>query len=184
MGGCGGKGSSGVQVSATITPTYNGVNTSSVDAVQNICTNASTGQTQPEYFADHTATVSIIANLINPSNVIKQMTVYIDSYTIDYQSSADSAGAPAIQSDARNKTTSFIVSSPTPSSVASITVELVDLIRKNKYSTDALTASSFLNNYTATYTFSGHSENGVPLTFSAQTDFQIGAFNNCPAGFF
>lgn len=182
--GCGGgsKDSPGVTVSATITPTYNGVNTSSVDAAQNLCTDPS-GTTQLEYFADHTATVSISANLINPSNVIKQLIVYIDSYTIDYQASADSAGAPSIQSDTRNKTISFIVSSATPSPVASITVELVDLLRKNQYNTDALTAPSFLNNYTATYTFMGHSENGVPVTFTSQTDFQIGKFNYCPAGF-
>jgi hypothetical protein len=187
-GGCGGigKDSPGVTVSAAITPTYNGGTTSSVDVVQNICTSASSGQTQPEYFADHMATATLIAGLINQSSIVKQLTVTLDSYTIDYRSSADSPGAPPIQSDTREKTVSFIVSAETTST--SFPVEFVDLIRKNQYLSD-VTGGTFtgpvpLNNYTATFTFQGHSENGVPITFSAQTDFQIGDFNVCPDGFF
>lgn len=186
-GGCGGfdKGSPGVTVSATITPMYNGVTTSSVDAVGNICTSVSSTQTQPEYFTDHMATASLSAQLINPSSIVKQMTVTLDSYTIDYRSSADSPAAPPIQSDTREKTISFVVSAETTST--SFSVEFVDLIRKNKYFSD-VTGGTFagsvpLNNYTATFTFQGHSENGVPITFSAQTDFQIGDFNECPDGF-
>lgn len=180
-GGCGGigKDSSGVTVSATITPTYNGSNTASVDAVRNICTSTSSTQTQSEYFADHMATALLSAQLINPSSAVKQMTVTLDGYTIDYSSSADSPGAPPIQSDTREKTISFVVSRGTTST--SFSVEFIDLIRKNQYFS---AAGGTLNNYTATYTFQGHSENGVPMTFSAQTDFQIGNFDNCPAGFF
>ncbi len=184
VGGCGGVGkdSPGIIVSATITPTYNGSNTPSVDVVQNVCTNSNgtSAQTQPEYFADHMAMVSLDARLINPSNVVRQMTVYLDGYTIDYASSSDSPGAPPIQSDTRAKTISFVVSGATTTS-SSFSVEFVDLIRKNQYFSDT---GGTLNNYTATYTFQGHSENGVPMTFSAKTDFQIGNFNYCPAGFF
>jgi len=179
LGGCSGssKESSGVKLSATITPTYNGENSFSVDSVQSNCTNGTT--TQAEYFADHTATALISASLINPSNIIQQMTVYIDSYTITYSSHADSPGAPLIQSDTREKTMSFIVSGADTTSV-SVTVSLVDLIRKIQYYNNV---GGALNNYTATYTFQGHSENGVPFTLTAQTDFQIGSFNYCPSGF-
>jgi hypothetical protein len=187
-GGCGGigKDSPGVTVSATITPTYNGIITASVDAGQNICTSTSSAQTQPEYFADHMATASLSARLINQNSIVKQMTVTLDNYTIDYRSSADSPGAPPIQSDTREKTISFVVSAETTST--DFPVEFVDLIRKNQYLSDVtggtLTGQVPLNNYTATFTFHGHSENGVSITFSAQTDFQVGDFNMCPDGFF
>jgi len=179
QGGCGGGGkdSPGVKMSATITPTYNGGNSFSIDAVRTNCTDGS--KTQPEYFADHTATASISASLINPSNIINKLTVYIDSYTITYSSHADSPGAPPIQADTREKTISFIVSGEGPASVEA-TLSFVDLIRKNQYYNNV---GGGLNNYTATYTFQGHSENGVQFTFNAQTDFQIGSFNYCPSGF-
>lgn len=178
LSGCDGNGDSpGVKMSATITPTYNGANSPSIDATRNICTQGST--TQLEYFSDHTATALISASLINPSDVIKQMTVYIDSYTITYSSHADSPGAPAIQADTRVKGISFIVSGEGTASIET-TLSFVDLIRKNQYYT---TVGGALNNYSATYTFQGHSENGVHFTFNAQADFQIGNFNYCPAGF-
>jgi hypothetical protein len=111
------------------------------------------------------------------------LTVYIDSYTIDYSSHADSPGAPAIQSDAREKTISFIVSSSSTTAAATqanVTVSLVDLIRKNQYLSNV---GGRLNNYTATYTFQGHSENGEHFTFNAQTDFQMGSFIYCQSGY-
>jgi hypothetical protein len=190
-GGCGGigKDSPGVTVSATITPTYNGSNSSSVDVVRNVCLSTNSTQTQPEFFADHGATALISASLINPSSAINQMTVYIDRYTLDYQSNADSPGAPPIQPDTREMTFSFIVSGATTTQV-SVPVSFVDLTRKSKYYSDVTTGgfasqtSYLINKYTATYTFEGHSENGVPITFSAQKDFQIGSFDNCPDGFY
>jgi len=106
--------------------------------------------------------------------------VYIDGYTVTYTSHADSPGAPPIQSDVRNVSFSFIVTSATSTSVGSATVELVDLIRKDQY---FLNTGGALSNYTASYIFRGHGENGVQFTFGAQTDFQIGGFNYCPAGF-
>jgi hypothetical protein len=182
LGGCGGGGkdSPGISVRAVITPSYNGNTTSSVDSVQNSCTNDSGATSQPEYFADHMATASITASLLNTSNIIMPMTAFIDSYTITFTSSADSPTAPAIQPDTRAMTISFIASSGTQTSATDVSVELVDLIRKNQYSA---TAGGALNNYTATYTFSGHTEHGEQFTATSQTNFQIGNFNNCPDGF-
>jgi hypothetical protein len=182
LGGCGGGGkdSTGIAVSAVITPSYNGATTSSVDSVQNSCTNDNGTTSQPEYFADHTATASITASLLNTSNIITPMTAFIDSYTITFAGSADSPTAPAIQPDTRSMTFSFIASNATQTAATSVSVELVDLIRKNQYSA---AAGGALNNYTATYTFSGHTEHGEQFTATSQTNFQIGNFNNCPDGF-
>jgi hypothetical protein len=182
LGGCGGGGkdSPGISVSAVITPAYNGVTTSSVDAVQNSCTIDNGATSQSEYFADHTATASITASLINPSNIISTMTAFIDSYTLTFTSNADSPAAPPIQPDTRAMTFSFIASNATQTAATNVSVELVDLIRKNQYSS---VAGGALNNYTATYTFSGHTEHGEQFTVTSQTNFQIGNFNNCPDGF-
>ena len=187
LGGCGGgsKDSPGVTVNATITPTYNAVSTTSVDAVQDTCVSGSS--TQAEYFADHGATVSISARLINPGNIIKDMTVSIDRYTINYNSSADSPGAPLIQADSREMALSFLVSGASTVSVET-SATFVDLVRKNKYLADLQSgvyqsSPGDLNNYIASYTFEGHSENGVSFTVAAQSTFQIGSFNYCPAGY-
>ena len=181
LGGCGRGGkedSPGITASASITPSYNGASTYSVDSVRNSCSNGST--TQLEYFADHGATVSFSASLINPSNLIKQMTVFIDSYTITYNSHDDSSGAPSLQPDTRQMTFSFIVNGATPTASASVAIAFVDLIRKERYYS---VAGGGLSNYTATYTFSGHTEHGDQFTITSQTDFQIGGFNYCPSGF-
>jgi hypothetical protein len=187
LGGCGGgsKDSTGVTVSATITPTYNAVSTTSVDAVQDTCVSGSS--TQAEYFADHGATVSISARLINPGNIIKDMTVYIDRYTIDYTRNADSPSAPPIQADSREMALSFMVSGDSTVSVET-SATFVDLVRKNKYLADMQSGAyqsspGYLNNYIAAYTFEGHSKNGVSFTVTAQSAFQIGSFNYCPAGY-
>jgi len=187
LGGCGGgsKDSPGVTVSATITPTYNAVNTTSVDAVQDTCVSGSS--TQAEYFADHGATVSINARLINPGNIIKDMNVSLDRYTINYNSTADSPGAPPIEVDSREMTLSFLVSGASSVSVET-SATFVDLVRKNKYLADLQSgvyqsSPGDLNNYIATYTIEGHSENGVHFTITAQSAFQIGSFNYCPAGY-
>jgi hypothetical protein len=182
LGGCGKVGnadSPGVTMTAIITPTYNGGNYYSVDVVQDICTQGST--TQLEYFADHTATASFSASLINPSAIIPQLTVYLDGYTITYQRHADSPGAPPILEDTRTMTDNFIVSSASSTTgVVTATVLFVDVKRKIQYYSDA---GGALNNYTATYTFHAHGENGVPFTFNASADFQIGNINYCPTGY-
>jgi hypothetical protein len=187
LGGCGGgsKDSPGVTVSATITPTYNAVNTTSVDAVQDTCVSGSS--TQAEYFADHGATVSISARLINPGNIIKEMNVSLDRYTINYNSTADSPGAPPIEVDSREMTLNFLVSGASSVSVET-SATFVDLVRKNKYLADLQSgvyqsSPGDLNNYIATYTIEGHSENGVHFAITAQSAFQIGSFNYCPAGY-
>ena len=187
LGGCGGgsKDSPGVTVSATITPTYNAVSTTSVDVVQDTCVSGSA--TQAEYFADHAATVSISARLINPGNIIKEMTVYIDRYTINYTRNDDSPGAPPIQADSREMALSFLVSGANTVSMET-SATFVDLVRKNKYLADMQSGTyqsslGYLNNYIATYTFEGHGENGVSFTVTAQSTFQIGSFNYCPAGY-
>ena len=179
------KDSPGVTVSAMITPTYNAVSTTSVDAVQDTCVSGSS--TQAEYFADHGATVTFSARLINPGNIIKDMTVSLDRYTINYNSSADSPGAPLIQADSREMALSFLVSGASTVSVEA-SATFVDLVRKNKYLADMQSGAyqsspGDLNNYIATYTFEGHSENGVSFSVTAQSTFQIGSFNNCPAGY-
>ncbi len=182
LGGCGGGGgtdSPGITVSAVITPSYNGANTFSVDTVRSYCISSGTS-TQLEYFADHVATASISASLLNPSNIIEPMTAFLDSYTITYTSNADSPGAPPVQPDTREMTFSFIVSGSTATAAASVSVEFFDLIRKNQYYSDT---GGALNNYTATYTFSGHTEHGEQFTATSQTNFQIGNFNYCPDGY-
>jgi hypothetical protein len=187
LGGCGGgsKDSPGVTVSATITPTYNGVDTTSVDAVQDTCVSGSS--TQAEYFADHGATVLFNVRLINPGNIIKDMTVSLDSYSINYSSTADSPGAPPIQADSREMAISILVSGSSTVSVET-SATFVDLVRKNQYLADLQSgvyqsSPGDLNNYIATYTFVGHSENGVSFQVTAQSAFQIGSFNYCPSGF-
>jgi len=180
LGGCGGGGkvSSGVTAAAVITPTYNGADTYSVDAVRSNCRN-SDGTIHLEYFADHSATVTISASLINPSNTNNQMKASIDRYTIEYHGLADSPGAPPIQSDTREKTVDFVLSGAATTTVE-MTVVFVDLIRKQQYLSNVPSGS--LNNYTATYFFEGHSENGQLFNFSSHTNFQIGSFNYCPSG--
>lgn len=180
LGGCGGggKGSSGITAAAVITPTYNGADTYSVDVVRSNCL-SSDGTIHAEYFADHGATVTINAGLINPSNTNNQMKASIDRYTIEYHSLADSPGAPPVQSDTREKTVDFVLSGTATTSV-NMSVVFVDLLRKQQYLSDVPSGS--LNNYTATYLFEGHGENGQLFTFSANTNFQIGSFNNCPSG--
>ena len=176
MAGCGDS-SSGVSVTATIVPTYHGTDTSSVDAVQDVCPSGS-----PEYFADHAANATITASILNPT-IHPSVTVYIDGYTIDYVSSADSLNAPPIQRYVGNETFSFIVSGNVVSQ-ASATVEFVDLIRKIQYiqaleSGQYHSSADYLNNYEAIYTFEGHTDSGSNFTVSATAPFEIGDYDNC-----
>jgi len=175
LGGCGDT--SGVSVSANIVPTYDGVNTSDVDAVQDMCPSGSL-----EYFADHSATATFSAYILNPA-ITPSVTVYIDGYTINYASSADSPNAPPIQTYAASETLSFTVAGSSTAQMSG-TVEFVDLIRKIQYIEDLSSSSyqssaNYLNNYVATYTFEGHTDGGSHFTFSASAPFEIGDFDNC-----
>ncbi|HET6514737.1 MAG TPA: hypothetical protein VFG09_06205 [Thermodesulfovibrionales bacterium] len=192
MNGCGsGSGSpgssgsedTGVTLDATITPTYNGANTNSVDAFQDICDPGP--PVVVEFFADHSATVAINATLINPNPPIPAGVLTIQKYTIDYRASKDSIGAPPIQSDTRFVTVTI---NPPFGGLAPITTtftaEFLDLTRKDQYAKDVnvtsgIYTSRILNNYTATYTFQGENSFGQSFTIQAQADFQIGNFNNC-----
>jgi hypothetical protein len=192
--GCGGSGpgspgtqgteDTGVIVEATIVPTYNNVNTNSVDAFQGVCDVGP--PIENEIMTDHSAEVTVSARLLNPTSTFQAGTLYIEKYTVEFRRSTDSIGAPPIESDTRYK--SIVITPPTGGTGANTvedTVILVDLIRKDKYRTDMLSGmftsagSAFLNNYTATYTFEGKNQFGDTFSFTAQTDFQIGNFDNC-----
>lgn len=190
--GCGGNGpgspgsqgteDTGVILDATIVPTYFGNSTSSVDAFQDVC---SAGPPPVlEKFADHQATVTINATLLNPNSTFQPGILYIEKYTITYERSTDSIGSPPIESDTRF--VSITITPPAGASVSTVTatVEFLDLKRKDQYSSDMLSGgfssgSAFLNNYTATYTFEGKNQFGDRFSFKVQTDFQIGDFDNC-----
>jgi hypothetical protein len=172
----------GVILEATIVPTYNGEDTYSVDAFQQVCSEGP--PPEYEYFTDHQATVTITATLINPNTTFQPGTLYIEKYTVEFRRSADSIGAPPIQSDTRYKT--IVINPPTGTGETTVTdtVILVDLLRKDQYATDVLSGqysygSAYINNYTAIYTFKGKNEYGDSFSFKAQTDFQIGSFDNC-----
>ncbi len=179
--GSDGSEKTGVILEASLTPTYLGANTYSVDVVQQICD----AGPPPEYeqFADHGATATIRARLLNPNPPIPPGTLYIEKYTVEYRRSPDSIGAPPIETDTRYTT---IVITPPLSGTGVATLEtslvLVEINRKRQYYTDILSGvytSRILNNYTALYTFEGKNQYGTDFSFKAQTDFQIGSFDYC-----
>jgi hypothetical protein len=186
-GGAGSPGSkgtedTGVEVDATVTPVYLGNNTYSVDAFRAVCDEGPPPVV--EDFTDHNATLTVSARLINPNTTFQAGTLYVEKYRVEFKRSSDSIGAPPIESDTRYKT--IVIAAPTGTGVTTVedTVILVDLIRKDQYRTDTTSGqynsgSSYLNNYTAIYTFEGKNEYGKDFTFKAQTDFQIGPFNYC-----
>jgi hypothetical protein len=172
----------GVVLDATITPTYLGTSTSSVDAIQDQCT-AGPPPTF-EVFTDHSATLAITARALNPHSTFQLGNLFVEKYTIEYRRSTDSIGAPPIQTDTRF--VSIVIPAPFGSTISTVstTVTFVDLLRKDQYRTDVTSGQfssslSFLNNYTAIYTFEGKNEFGTKFSFKVQTDFQIADFNNC-----
>ncbi len=185
-GGPGSPGSSGtedtgVRISAILVPTYLDENTYSVDAFRNPDCDGKPDTNDPEPFTDHSATVIINAELLNPNATFRPGTLYIEKYTVEYRRSTDSIGTPPIESDTRYKT--IIITPPTGTGTTTVEVSsiLVDLLRKEKYSSDVTSdwysyGSAYLNNYTAVYTFEGKNEYGTKFSFKAQTDFQIGNF--------
>jgi hypothetical protein len=206
LSGCGGNGpgspgstgteDTGIVLNATIVPVYKGVNTNSVDAFQGICCGSteiaaggtcSSGTSTVEFFADHEATVTINANLLNPSAKFTPGNIYIEKYTVEFRRSTDSIGAPPIETIVDGTVGMPVVITFTPpvgDGVVTVTttVTLVDLIRKIKYAADinsGVFTSNELNNYTAIYTFEGKNDFGDAFTFKAETGFEIGDFNNC-----
>ena len=191
--GCGGGGpgspgsdgsdKTGVIVDAQITPTYNGENTYSVDSFQTQCEEGP--PPVYEFFTDHGAQFTFMARLVNPDTTFPPGNLYIEKYTIKYYRSTDSIGAPPIETDVRYVTMKI---RPLPSgpgvSVDIYSGVFVDLVRKDKYSSDMLSGRyssslAYINNYTAVYKFEGKNDFGEKFTIEAQTDFQIGNFVNC-----
>lgn len=191
--GCGGgtpgmpgsQGDTGVIIdSATITPTYNGKNSSSVDVVQQTCTPATaTTPAKFEYMADHGATLTLNAKLLNPNTKFQPGTLTVEKYTVEYRQTTDSIGAPPIETMVRYNT--FTITPPTGNAVSTVTISgilLVDLARKAQYYTNVTSGqytTNILNSYTAIYTFEGQDQVGTRFSFVVQTNFQIGSFDNC-----
>lgn len=182
--GSSGAENTGVILEGAITPTYNGQNTASVDVIQQVCGDPAATPVVYEYMADHGATLTVNAKLLNPNTKVQPGTLYIEKYTVEFRRSTDSIGTPPIETDIRYET---IVITPPTTGVSSTTVTttglvLVDLIRKSRYFTDVSSGqytTSILNNYTATYTFEGKNQYGDKFSFVVQTPFQIGSFDNC-----
>lgn len=184
VGSPGSSGGTGISLTPTLTPTYNGGNFFSVDVTQQICEPGPPPDF--EIFTDHGATLTILANLIDPGNT-SPGTLFVEKYTVEYRRSADSIGAPPILTDTRFDVIAII---PPTGTGTSTTIRgglnFVDLTRKNKYDTDmrsGLFTSSPLariNNYTAVYTFEGKNQFGTAFQFQVQTPFQIGDFDYCP----
>ncbi|MEW6001328.1 MAG: hypothetical protein AB1638_01560, partial [Nitrospirota bacterium] len=192
--GCGGGGpgepgsqgteDTGVMLDASITPTYLGQNTASVDVFQQVCD----AGPPPKYedFTDHQATLTIVARLLNPDTTFQPGNLYIEKYTVDFHRSSESLsiGAPPIESDIRFQTIPIAPPTGTNTNTVTATVVLVDLKRKLQYLNDVESGQfssgpAFLNNYTATYTFEGKNEFGTRFVVKAQKDFQIGSFDYC-----
>jgi hypothetical protein len=187
-GGPGSPGSSGsedtgVALSASApVGLYLGEATNSVDAFQGLC--GVPPATTPEPFADHQATVTFTARVLNPNATIPMGKLYIEKYTVEFRRSSDSIGAPPIESDTRYQT----IEIPAPIGAGEVTVTtdiiLVDLKRKGWYAEDITSGRyssgpAYLNNYTAIYTFYGQNEFGENFKVQTQMNFQIGNFNNC-----
>jgi hypothetical protein len=184
--GSNGSENTGVVLDATITPVYNNNNTVDVDAAQDLC---DVGP-PPKYevFTDHDATVTINAKLLNPNTQFTPGNIYIEKYTVEFRRSTDSIGAPPIETVVDGTAgMPIVIVPPTGTGISTVitTVSFVDLIRKIKYWNDlhsgmyTSSSGSGLNNYTAIYTFKGKNEFGDSFTFTAQTGFEIGDFDNC-----
>ena len=92
--------------------------------------------TTPEFFADHQATVTFTARLLNPDATFQAGKLYIEKYTVEFRRSTDSLGAPPIESDTRFNT----IEIPAPIGAGEVTVTtsivLIDLLRKIQYAED------------------------------------------------
>ena len=192
LAGCGGGGpgspgssgseDTGIMVDASVAGSYNGAATNSVDAFPDQC--GTPPNTTDEFFADHQATVTFTARLLNPGSDFQAGKLYIEKYTVEFRRSSDSIGAPPIESDTRYQT----IEIPAPIGAGEVTVTtdiiLVDLIRKTQYREDMLSGRYspmpyYINNYTAIFTFKGQNEFGESFKVKTQMDFQIGSFNHC-----
>ena len=176
----------GIIVDAQVTGLYNGVETNSVDAFREV---RDPGPPPTfEIFTDHQATATFTARLVNPDTTFQVGNLYIDKYTVEFRRSTDSVGAPPIESDKRFQT--ITITAPVGAGTTTVTVSgliLVDLIRKDQYANDMLSGRyssglSYINNYTAIYTFYGKNDFGKEFTIKAEMNFAIGDFDYCTTG--
>ena len=188
-GGPGSPGSTGsedtgIVVDAQVTGFYNGTaGLYSVDAFQEVCTPGPPPTF--EIFTDHQATAIFTARLLNPNTTFDVGNLYIEKYTVEFRRSPDSIGAPPIESDKRFQT--ITITAPTGTGITTVTLSgliLVDLTRKAQYADDMLSGRyssglSFINNYTAVYTFYGKNDFGKEFTIKAEMSFAIGDFDYC-----
>jgi hypothetical protein len=180
-GGPGPPGSEGTADTGVILDIVINPETKSIDAFQEMCS-----ETTYEDFTDQFAEAVFTARMINPTGTNETGILYIEKYTVEYRRSTDSIGAPPIESDTRYVTIEIPpLTSATPSSLTSAGVILFDLIRKDHYATDMLSGQytsagfSYLNNYTAIYTFYGKNQFGTEFSVKATVDIQVGDFDNC-----
>ena len=197
--GCGGggpgspgtQGAEGTGVNLSVTDISFGANPTAdiqspnVDAFQAICDPGPPPKFEP--FRDHTAVVTFTASLLNPRTTFPVGDLFIEKYTVDFRVKNDSIGAPPIEQFVGFQRVTIPAPVGAIQSSAVATLMLVDLPRKFTYATNMTTtppsytsSSSFINNYTATYTFEGQNANGVHFTLVGQTDFAIGDYDNCP----
>jgi len=180
--GSSGTEDTGVQLDATISGLYNGASVYSVDAFQQVC-DAGPPPVY-EFFADHNARLTISASLINPSSTSTPGRLYIEKYTVQYRRSNDSIGTPPIETFVGYQSIVIVPPSGSGTTTTTATVLLVDLLRKDQYAADVTSGQyssglSYINNYTAIYTFEGQNEFGTHFSFKVQMPFQIGSFDNC-----
>jgi hypothetical protein len=197
----------GVTVNTTISFAGNAtvdVQSPNVDAFQDVCTaETATTAAKMEPFRDHPAQLTFDARLLNPNTTFQVGTLFIEKYTVTFRRKNDSITSPPIETFVGNERVTIVP--PTGNGVTTVTTTLmfVDLRRKFAYR-DAFCSSwfffsggllvgnsctpvgqfsstdSFINNYTATYTFEGQNSFGKSFVLTAQTDFSIGDFANCP----
>lgn len=192
--GCGGSGpgspgsqgteSTGLIVDVAVTPTYNNKNTSNVDVYQTPDCDTTTTKLDPEYFTDHSGTLTLTARWLNPNAKTTPGTLYIEKYTVEYRRAEDSIGAPPIQQDVRYKTITITPPASTGTTTVTDIVTVLDLTRKNKYYTDVAGGQysshpAYINNYTATYVFEGKNQYGTTFSLTTQIPIAVGNYDNC-----
>jgi hypothetical protein len=153
--------------------------TSSVDAFfsTNDCDGNGTPD-DPEPFGEHSALVTISANLI-PNIQSPPAPAYVEftGYTIEYFPSAANAtlGVPAPPLTTQPFSESWKVSAD---ETVTKTLAFVSIATKNEFATTGGTV--FPANYTARYTISGKTQFNQDIVLVGSASFSIGDFNMCP----
>jgi hypothetical protein len=179
-GQCGGASDADVcvQINA-IEPVYLGQTTSNVDALQDICSAATSTTSTLEPFTDHSARVTI-SNEPLPGvgpGANASTTVTLQDFSIRYTLNACPAGATCPALDTLTVAAGSIVTI-LPGNSAIITLPFVPLAKKFEYVSKGGSLLAFPS-YSANYTITGTDlfHNDVSVRGSAQ--FTIGDFDNC-----